>query len=129
MVSYYVIDNDKGDKLLRVSTDDFGEKCFEPVESSEVEQTGDNYVRASLFLTYANCIDIVESTRLFVVKINGHPQIFNVNVSFHEPEDGSRYQFSSGGSMIPLNDDAVFFWELSMNVLLFLIYLFFLSCR
>ena len=126
MVSYYVIDNDKGDKLLRVSTDDFGEKCFEPVETIQVEETGDNYVRASLFLKYARCKTIVESTRLFVIKINGQRQFFNVKVSFFESYG---LLYPSSDSMIPLNDDvSVFFWELSKKVLLFLIYSIFLSC-
>ena len=127
MVNYYVIDNDKGDKLLRVSTDNFGEKCFEPVESSEVQLRGDHYVRASLFQSYARCIDIVESTRLFVIKINGQRQFFNINVRFFE-----RFGFlvPGGDSIIPLNDDvSVFFWELDTKVLLFFIYSFFLLCR
>ena len=123
MVNFYVIDNDKGDKLLRVSTDDFGEKCFEPVEPSDVEQTGDDYVRASLFQRYAHCKAIVESTRLFVVKINGRRQFFNVNVAFYE---SLGFLVPSGKSQIPLNDDvSVFFWELSMKVVPFVIYLFF----
>ena len=123
MVNYYVIDNDKGDKILRVSTDDFGEKCFESVESSEVQQTGENYVRASLFLKYARCKTIVESTRLFVIKINGQRQFFNVNVAFYEYHG---FLIPNGISKIPLNDDvSVFFWELSKKVVLLFIYSFF----
>lgn len=114
MIKFYVID-DNGDKFLRRSTDEFGEYSFEPVDNIDAFQT-ENLVKAKFFSSYDDCDEFI-GTGLYVLKVKGYRQNYQLGVLFIEDLNCFRFLCPNGKSAIDLDDNSIIvFWKLSTSI-------------
>lgn len=113
MVEFFVL-HSQGDRLLRKSSDDFGEVLYEPVVGELEINDPENIVKSKCFTKFKDVFKLIKD-RIFVMKVKNHRQVyFNPSYSF---ERQTLYKFLCPNTFssieLPVNNPYVVFWELS----------------
>ena len=113
MVEFYLL-HSHGDRVLRKSTDEYGEPFYEPVSDNIENQNSENLFKALMFEKYSHLVNFL-GENIYVMKVKNYPQVFFSLALIFKSFSPCGFIFPEYQSriLIPQNSPFVVFWELS----------------